>query len=68
LCTAVKSAHCIKNNETVPTSQLKNIPIFSIIALIVHKKTQMQMDLLVEISGSHSGEYEDDCLLGCCAV
>jgi hypothetical protein len=21
-----------------------------------------------EISGSHGGEYEDDCLLGCCAV
>jgi hypothetical protein len=21
-----------------------------------------------EISGSHSGEYKDDCLLGCCAV
>jgi hypothetical protein len=21
-----------------------------------------------EISGSHDGEYEDDCLLGCCAV
>jgi hypothetical protein len=22
----------------------------------------------VEISGHHGGEYEDDCLLGCCAV
>jgi hypothetical protein len=21
-----------------------------------------------EISGSHGGEYENDCLLGCCAV
>jgi hypothetical protein len=21
-----------------------------------------------EISGFHGGEYEDDCLLGCCAV
>jgi hypothetical protein len=21
-----------------------------------------------EISGSHGGEYEDDCLLGCCVV
>jgi hypothetical protein len=21
-----------------------------------------------EISGSHGGEYKDDCLLGCCAV
>jgi hypothetical protein len=21
-----------------------------------------------EISGSHGGEYEDDCLLACCAV
>jgi hypothetical protein len=21
-----------------------------------------------EISGSYGGEYEDDCLLGCCAV
>jgi hypothetical protein len=21
-----------------------------------------------EISGSHGGEYEDGCLLGCCAV
>jgi hypothetical protein len=24
--------------------------------------------ILGEISGSHGGEYEDDCLLGCCAV
>jgi hypothetical protein len=23
---------------------------------------------LIEISGSHGGEYEDGCLLGCCAV
>jgi hypothetical protein len=23
---------------------------------------------LIEISGSRSGEYEDDCLMGCCAV
>jgi hypothetical protein len=23
---------------------------------------------LCEISGSHGGKYEDDCLLGCCAV
>jgi hypothetical protein len=26
---------------------------------------QMKMS---EISGSHGGEYEDDCLTGCCAV
>jgi hypothetical protein len=25
-------------------------------------------DNLCEISGSHGGEYEDDCLLGCFAV
>jgi hypothetical protein len=24
--------------------------------------------MIGEISGSHGGEYEDDCLLGCCAV
>jgi hypothetical protein len=24
--------------------------------------------VLSDISGSHGGEYEDDCLLGCCAV
>jgi hypothetical protein len=24
--------------------------------------------LCVEMSGSHGGEYEDGCLLGCCAV
>jgi hypothetical protein len=23
---------------------------------------------ICEISGSHDGEYEDDCLPGCCAV
>jgi hypothetical protein len=23
-------------------------------------------NILVEISSSHGGEYEDDCLLGCC--
>jgi hypothetical protein len=23
--------------------------------------------LLGEISGSHGGKYEDDCLVGCCA-
>jgi hypothetical protein len=28
-------------------------------------KTYMYVD---EISGSRGGEYEDDCLLGCCAV
>jgi hypothetical protein len=29
----------------------------------------IQRILLVgDISGSHGGEYEDDCLLGCCAV
>jgi hypothetical protein len=25
-------------------------------------------ELHIEISGSHGGEYEDDCLVGCCAV
>jgi hypothetical protein len=24
--------------------------------------------IICEISGSHGGEYEDGCLLGCCAV
>jgi hypothetical protein len=24
--------------------------------------------LMSEISGFHGGKYEDDCLLGCCAV
>jgi hypothetical protein len=24
--------------------------------------------VLGDISGSHGGEYEDDCLLGCCAA
>jgi hypothetical protein len=27
-----------------------------------------ECSLIGEISGSHSGEYEDGCLLGCCAV
>jgi hypothetical protein len=26
------------------------------------------IDVLGEISGSHGGEYEVDCLLGCCTV
>jgi hypothetical protein len=25
-------------------------------------------NMVHEISGSHSGEYEDDCLLGCCVM
>jgi hypothetical protein len=29
---------------------------------------RIKQDELGEISGSHGGEYEDDCLLGCCAV
>jgi hypothetical protein len=28
----------------------------------------VKSSLWVEISGSHGGEYEDGCLLGCCAV
>jgi hypothetical protein len=32
------------------------------------KKEYENADALDDISGSHGGEYEDDCLLGCCAV
>jgi hypothetical protein len=27
-----------------------------------------QCSIKAEISGSHGSEYEDDCLLGCCAM
>jgi hypothetical protein len=26
------------------------------------------LGIVGETSGSHGGEYEDDCLLGCCSV
>jgi hypothetical protein len=29
---------------------------------------QKKLLLLCEISGSHSGKYEDGCFLGCCVV
>jgi hypothetical protein len=32
------------------------------------KMRTYKIPFIVEISGSHGGEYEDDCLLGCCAV
>jgi hypothetical protein len=35
--------------------------------LKVSENTAMEK-VFSEISGSHGGEYEDGCLLGCCAV
>jgi hypothetical protein len=40
---------------------------FHIMALVL-KLTIIERHAFCEISGSHGGEYEDDCLLGCCAV
>jgi hypothetical protein len=31
-------------------------------------RDQDNNNMLGEISGSHGSEYDDDCLLGCCAV
>jgi hypothetical protein len=34
----------------------------------IPERQQIQVWTVCEISGSHGGENEDDCLLGCCAV
>jgi hypothetical protein len=34
----------------------------------VAAETVEQVHEVGEISGSHGGKYEDDCLLGCCAM
>jgi hypothetical protein len=53
-------------------SGLKQIMYFVIQAISFVKRSAListvDNKIVVEISGSHGGEYEDDCLLGCCAV
>jgi hypothetical protein len=33
-----------------------------------HDMVHTNKDTFIEISGSHNSKYEDDCLLGCCAI
>jgi hypothetical protein len=34
----------------------------------MRESQKVKLKLVCEISGSHGGEYEEGCLLGCCAV
>jgi hypothetical protein len=66
-----------KHAEILPIKILKaeyhiikfRIPYFTV--LFTKKQLEMYSQthtVVGEISGSHGGEYEDGCLLGCCAV
>jgi hypothetical protein len=58
-------------SDTTSVNQQVSTPTVGWISLLAVwgvKATHRSNYLSDEISGSHGGVYEDDCLLGCCAV
>jgi hypothetical protein len=49
------------------TVQLVSIMLFNELSQMLFRIASDGI-VISEVSGSHGGEYEDDCVLGCCAV